>query len=396
MLKLNSIWSQAAAMEKATLDRSGELVKHLSGEIPRNNPVLDSMMFVRHNVADWRAPIDFKFEPSPLMYDDDQMATNGPSKVFLQNILGKSKSDLTTLRGTVDRYRKEVEAGKQVRANVRAGKDKRDEIDVSRSVFILLEQFHEAERKKISAEIEVSTIVRAVGDVSRGAVNHTFEAKTFKIPTNCDLCGERIWGLSAKGFACQMCGFTCHSKCQMKVPADCPGEQDKEERRALKAKRQTDAQAGHVESDDVADTSSNSPRLTRTETAGSMKSTLSSGYAVSAQRSVSGLSAAAAHEDAETTKSIPTRSATTTSRPRVLAPPPTTWANGDSPAPSRSNEKKGRMLYAYQKNANGEISVAEGKEVVILEADGKTTSLHPYIHCFCLEPINPPFVAGLS
>jgi len=369
--KLNAIWSQAAAIEKAALDRSGELLKHLAGEIPRNNPVLDSMMFVRHNVADWRAPLDFKFEPSPLMYDDDQMATNAPSKVFLQNILGKSKSDLSSLRGAVDRYRKEVEAGRQVRANVRAGKDKRDEIDVSRSVFVLLENFHEAERKKITAEIQVSTIVRAVGDVSMHAVNHAFEAKTFKIPTNCDLCGDRIWGLSAKGFACQDCGFTCHSKCQMKVPADCPGEQDKDERRALKAKRQMGAQAPQVESDEAADTVSHtSPRLTRTETAGSMN-TLSSGYAASAQRSVSGLSIPTAPgEDAENNKPLPSRPAASTSRPRVLAPPPTTWSNGDFPAAPRSNEKKGRMLYAYQKNAAGEISVAEGREVVILESDG--------------------------
>jgi len=371
VIKLNAIWSQAAAIEKATLDRSGELVKHLAGEIPRNNPVLDSMMFVRHNMADWRAPIDFKFEPSPVMYDDDQMATNGPSKVFLQNILGKSKGDLSSLRGAVDRYRKEVEAGRQVRANVRAGKDKRDEIDVSRSIFVLLENFHEAERKKITAEIQVSTIVRAVGDVSMHAVNHAFEAKTFKIPTNCDLCGDRIWGLSAKGFACQACGFTCHSKCQMKVPADCPGEQDKDERRALKAKRQMDAQSGIVEADDPADTASPSPRLTRTETAGSMN-TLSSGYAASAQRSVSGLSVPATHDDTENNKALPSRSATTSGRPRVLAPPPTTWSNGDSATP-RSNEKKGRMLYAYQKNAAGEVSVAEGREIVILEADGTVT-----------------------
>lgn len=367
--KLNAIWSLAAAIEKGTLDRSNELVKHLAGEIPRNNPVLDSMMFVRHNVADWRAPMDFKFEPSPVMYDDDQMVTNGPSKIFLQNILGKSKSDLSQLRGAVDRYRKEVEAGRQVKANVRAGKDKRDEIDVSRSVFILLENFHEAERKKITAEIQVSTIVRAVGDVSMNAVNHAFEAKTFKIPTNCDLCGDRIWGLSAKGFACQACGFTCHSKCQLKVPADCPGEQDKDERRALKARRQMGA--GQVEAEEPVDTVSAFPRLTRTETAGSMN-TLSSGYAASAQRSMSGAPTPATHEDAENNKPLPSRSATTASRPRVLAPPPSNWSNGDSPAAAspRSNERRGRMLYAYQKNAAGEISVAEGREIVVLEPDG--------------------------
>lgn len=372
--KLNAIWLQAAAIEKATLDRSTQLVQHLSGEIPRNNPVLDSMMFVRHNTAEWREPTDFKFEPSPVMYDDDAMSTNGPSKVFLQNILGKSKSELSSLRGEVDSKKREVEAGKQVKRNIRQGKDKRDEIEVSRSVFVLLEHFHGAERRKITAEVEVSTILQAVGDVSLGAVNHTFEAKTFKIPTNCDLCGERIWGLSAKGFACQACGFTCHSKCQLKVPADCPGDMDKETRRGLKARRQEAAHtAPSTDDGDSRAPTSSSPRLTRTETMGSMN-TLSSGYAASAQRSVSGISVPTL-DDSDLNKPLPVRSSTS-AKPRVLAPPPAQWSNGDSV--TRSSEKRAKMVYAYQKNAAGEISIAEGREVVVVEADGESAQPHPF------------------
>lgn len=316
-------------------------------------------MFMRHNAADWREPADYKFEPSPVMYDDDQMNTTNASKVFLQNILGKSKGELAMLRREVDSKKKEVEAGKQVKKNVREGRDKRDEIEVTRSVFVALEQFHEAERKKITAEVEVSTILQAVGDVSLGAVNHTFEPKTFKIPTNCDLCADRIWGLSAKGFLCSACGYTCHTKCQLKVPADCPGEQNKDERRALKARRQDAAHTAQVVEDEPVGAAS-PPRLSRTETAGSMN-TLSSGY----QRSVSNLSVGTPNDEAEN-KPIPTRA-----KPRVLAPPPTTWANGDSPS-RPSKEKRGKMLYAYQKNAAGEISVSEGREVVILEPDGKS------------------------
>jgi len=307
------------------------------------------------------------------MYDDDTMSTNGPSKVFLQNILGKSKGALSSLRGEVDSRRREVEAGKQVKQNVRQGKDKRDDIDVSRSVFIALENFHDTERRKITAEVEVSTILQAVGDVTLGAVNHAFEAKTFKIPTNCDLCAERIWGLSAKGFACQSCGYTCHSKCQLKVPADCPGELDKETRRGMKATRQAQAHTVQPIEENVpsgrpmSTMSTSPPRLTRTETMGSMN-TLSSGYAASAQRSVSGMSVPTV-EDPDVNKQLPTRT-TTSARPRIVAPPPDSWANGSTTP--KSSEKRGKMTYAYQQNAAGEISVAEGKEVVIVEADGKT------------------------
>ncbi|KAF2220802.1 hypothetical protein BDZ85DRAFT_19871 [Elsinoe ampelina] len=153
------------------------------------------------------------------------MAIDPTSQVFLRNILTKSKSSLTELRKDVDAKRREVEGAKRVRGLIREGKDKRDEASVLQSQFYLQEQLHESERKKITAEVEVATIASVVGDISVGAKQHAFKAQTFKIPTNCDLCGERIWGLSAKGFDCKDCGFTCHNKCEMKVPADCPAAQ---------------------------------------------------------------------------------------------------------------------------------------------------------------------------
>lgn len=100
------------------------------------------------------------------------------------------------------------------------------------------EELHGLDRRRLTAEVETSTITSVVGDVTLGAKNHPFKSQTFKIPTNCDFYGERIWGLSAKGFDCRDCGYTCHSKCEIKVPADCPGEQIKEERKRLKAERQ--------------------------------------------------------------------------------------------------------------------------------------------------------------
>ncbi|KAI1040651.1 hypothetical protein LB505_006517 [Fusarium chuoi] len=84
------------------------------------------------------------------------------------------------------------------------------------------EDLHSIDRQRLTAEVETSTITSVVGDVTLGAKNHNFKSQTFKIPTNCDLCGERIWGLSAKGFDCRDCGYTCHSKCPPTVLANSP------------------------------------------------------------------------------------------------------------------------------------------------------------------------------
>ncbi|KAL8821146.1 MAG: hypothetical protein Q9191_007368 [Dirinaria sp. TL-2023a] len=405
--KVNSLWLQAAQLEDLTLSRSKEHLQHLSSEIPRNDPRLDSQMFIQHNAAPWQEPLDMVFEPSPVWLDDSAMATDEMAKIFLRNVLGKSKGQLKELNQEAHSKRKEVENVKRIRQNIREGKDKRDEVELVRAMFAMHEDLQQTERKRLTAEIETTTITSAVGDVSLGAQNHQFKPQTFKIPTNCDLCGERIWGLSAKGFDCRDCGYTCHSKCEMKVPAECPGEQSKDEKKRLKAERQaasntiiSAANGSHPEG------VSELPDLSRSNTMNS----LSSGYAASANRSVSGLPGKPANEDvtSESSASQPaTNKLTTPRRNRVVAPPPTHYVSdtgaveldgASRPSVSNPTEVRGKMLYPYQATGEGEVSVEEGREVTVVEQDDgsgwltvrispTTSGLVPATY---LEQLSPP------
>lgn len=346
---------------------------NLINEIPRNVPHLDSLMFLRHNVTQSQEPANMTFEPSPIWHDDDALITDEAAKVFLRNLLSKSKTQVRELRVEADTKRREVETARRVRESIRQGTDKRNEVEVVRSIFFQQESLHEVDRRRLTAEVETSTIMSAVGDLSLGARNHNFKSQTFKIPTNCDLCGERIWGLSAKGFDCRDCGYTCHSKCEMKVPAECPGEQTKEEKKKLKVERQEQANAAPAPLDlEPTTSSSTAPSLTRKDTMNS----LSSGYAVSANRSMSN----AAQSPTTTAAELPTPVAETKPAParknRILAPPPAQYisgppANDSAPAlSSKTNEQHGKMLYAYQAGGADEVTVQEGDDIVILEPDG--------------------------
>ena len=378
--KLNAFWSLATALETNTLKRSTDHMAHLSTEIPRNVPSLDSTMFLRHNAVSWQDPQDFVFEPSPVWLDSDAMATDETSKIFLRNILSKSKPMVNGLKSESDTKRRELDNVKRARENIRSGKDKRDEVDCVRSQFAVQEELHALVRRQLTAEVETSTITAVVGDLSMYGASHKFKSETFKIPTNCDLCGDRIWGLSAKGFICNDCGFTCHSKCQMKVPADCPGEQTKEEKRRLKVERQASAAAAAEAPPQPAPaTNGVAPGLARQDTMNS----LSSGYAASATRSVTGNLPRSApqptHELEAPSAPAPTQAASAgTRRNRMVAPPPTAYVSA-APAEldSGAGERKGKMVYAYEARDEGEVTVEEGKEVAILEPDGKTLSVHP-------------------
>ncbi|KAL9128997.1 MAG: hypothetical protein Q9217_002431 [Psora testacea] len=375
--QLNSLWTHANNLEASALARSNDHLRHLGSEIPRNEPYLDSMMFLRHNVTQWQEPPDIVFEPSPVWLDDSTMAVDETAKVFLRNVLGKTKVQLRELNQEVDKKRREVDNVKRIRQSIREGKDKRDEVELVKTMFSMQEDLHQVERQRLTAEVETQTIISTVGDVSLGAQNHRFKSETFKIPTNCDLCGERIWGLSAKGFDCQDCGYTCHSKCELKVPAECPGEQSKEERKKLKAERQASSKAmppapngappSHV---------TELPDLSRSKT----MDTLSSGYAASASRSISGRLPDGDMPSERITEEEPVKSkpAVAARRNRIIAPPPTHYVSeaptdsssgGRTSRTSNPSEPRGKMLYAYQARNEGELSVEEGDDIVIAEPD---------------------------
>ncbi|KAH8158072.1 hypothetical protein CIB48_g10174 [Xylaria polymorpha] len=345
-IKLNSIWTMAASLEAKMLTQSNSMMDHLSQEIARNQPHLDSMMYIRHNMGAFQEPPDKVFEPSPVWHDDDAMITDEQAKIFL------------------------LESVKRLKQKVREGTEQKDEVLVVTHLFALQEDLHQVDRRRLTAEVETSTITSAVGDVTLGAKNHNFKSQTFKIPTNCDLCGERIWGLSAKGFDCRDCGYTCHSKCEMKVPAECPGELSKEERKKTKVDRQAATGTLLKPTPGTPDHVAELPDLTRSNTMNS----LSSGYAASAHRSISGQVVNPRSPEDTTTPELP-GSRPVARKPRLVAPPPTAYISelpGSSVNGShatKTNEQKGKMLYSFEAGGDGELSASEGQEVSIVEPD---------------------------
>jgi hypothetical protein len=388
-LKLNGLWTLAAQLEANMLQQSASQIDRLSQEITRNQPHLDSMMYITHNMGAFQEPLDKAFEPSPVWHDDGTMVVDEAAKIYLRNMLNKSKGQLGELRRETDKKRREVEAMKRVKQKVREGTEKKDEVAVISQIFAMQEDLHQVDRKRLTAEVETSTITSTVGDVTLGAKNHNFKSQTFKIPTNCDLCGERIWGLSAKGFDCRDCGYTCHSKCEMKVPAECPGEQSKEERKKLKQERHEMANSP-LKPNGPPEHVAELPALGRSDTVTSGQS----GYAASAQRSMTGPLSPAEEVPPE----IPNSTRPTSTAPpagvkknRVMAPPPAAYVSelpGSTPngSSSGSSEQKAKMLYTFDAGAPGELSVTEGRDLIVLEPDSKllpqysTIPSHSFTH----------------
>ena len=119
--KLNILWTHASSLEQTCMTRSTGLLQHTSAEISRNIPILDSTMFARHNTSPWNEPAEFTFEPSPIWHDDPEIVTDEYAKVFLRNMVSKSRDGLSKIQGTVTLKHQEVD---KLRASVQGSEDR--------------------------------------------------------------------------------------------------------------------------------------------------------------------------------------------------------------------------------------------------------------------------------
>ncbi|KAF3933187.1 Intersectin-2 [Dactylella cylindrospora] len=143
----------------------------------------------------------------------------------------------------------------------------------------------------------------------------------------------------------------------MKVPASCPGPLDKTAKKALKDERHN--KVAKVSTDKLSElpaSNGSTHGLNRTNTVTSVSTTSTALDRSGTVKSVASSSAAAS------SAKPPTR--------RVLAPPPAKYiAELPADGPAKPDGPKAKMLYGYTATGDEEISVGEGKEVVVVEPD---------------------------
>ncbi|KAF8538024.1 hypothetical protein BDD12DRAFT_743025 [Trichophaea hybrida] len=373
--KINTLWTLSTNLETTMYQNSiGHLSTQLS-EIERNIPVLDSGMFLRHNITNWTEPSDFAFEASPIWHDNPDMVVDEPAQIYLRNILQKSRKGMEGLKTEVEKRGKEIQQLSENWDNVKLDESQaQKEIDVVRALLFCQEEILPHSFKLLTCQIETEAIIAAVGDVARGTQSHNFKSTTFKILTNCDLCSERIWGLTSKGFKCTDCGYACHSKCEMKVPAACPGVLDKAAKKALRDEKKVALKANGGSETDLSTTSG----LSRANTSASTASTLAPPTSTNRLTKSPSISGASTTSNASDT---PTPIATAPIR-RLVAPPPDRYISAPAPAPSLSPpstptsfhaiepKETGKMLYTFSSSSSGEVSVEQGAVVTIIDDDG--------------------------
>ncbi|RPA85601.1 actin polymerization protein Bzz1 [Ascobolus immersus RN42] len=412
VIKVNNIWTQASQLEVSALERCRSHLEQAIGDVALNKPHLDSIMFIKHNASDWQEPPEFQFEPSHIWHDTDQIVTDEYSKVYLRNLVLKSKRGLAEVKGEVDTKRREMEGLMRSKNSVKEDEGRaQQDTDITKGILHIWEEMLPVDTKKVTLETEIELINAAVGDLERGSHAHKFKAVSYKIPTTCDMCGEKILGFGSKGFDCKDCGYSCHQKCEMKVPATCPGVLDKAARKAYKEEARasmvpaTPPIAAPVAAPSPAPSEahgnglkptvsrSSIPSLARSNTTSSAMMASYAGMGASGPigpirqpttklTKAQAAHAAAAELEAEEKQNgppaMPSRPAPTpAAKPatvapgaprRVLAPPPAQYVKPVE-LPSTPVGPRCKMLYAYTARDPEELTVDAGVEMQIVEDD---------------------------
>jgi len=185
------------------------------------DPVRDQDLFIDHNVRPFVKPGDWAFEPCSSHYDTGEMCVQPAPKVVIQNKLAKCRSKLQELGPLINTKVQEVD--KYTKLVSTSDRSLGDIDDVTNNYLESKQKlvFLMSSERRGNAEMEV--ISAALRGDEGSQMPHSFKSSSFSIPTQCGYCKSSIWGLSKQGKTCKLCGLSVHSKCELKVPAECSG-----------------------------------------------------------------------------------------------------------------------------------------------------------------------------
>lgn len=322
---MNSIWTTAVELEIATINRCKDHLTNLVKFIEKNDPVLDSTMFVHHNVRTWYEPVDFVFEPCSIWHDSSQMIANDDSIVFLKNKIIKSRMKLLQLQENVNAKKQEIDGLQNLREVYSKNPHLGNQNDVTNNLLDARREVAFMDNQRLTYQIEVNVITGLIGEIDTSILLHDFKPSSFTIPTNCDCCNSTIWGLTRQGLTCKFCNYNCHFKCEMKVSTNCPGK--KERKKTKKMKEIKEVSDSHLQN-------------STTSLSSSLKN-------IDLDKS--------SHQKPNFSNS-PSRTETlmNQSRTSILSVP---------------EKQIAKVLYNYVSSSNTELSVKEGDEIIVLEKD---------------------------
>ncbi|KAJ1973933.1 Protein BZZ1 [Dimargaris verticillata] len=215
-------WTRWTELQTQTSQRLQTHMGQLGQTVKGINPEADTQHFIARNAMQWSRPLDFQFVPAPQSNDRSEFELDEDDRVFLTNWAAKQRQALKAVNTQIGQTQVPLTEFQQALKVTDPNSPMGGYNDLLENVMELDREMMTLrwDQATYNTEVrELSRVVRVVSDDER----HQFKSTTFAIPTVCDYCNTKIWGVGKTGYNCQVCGLNCHKKCMLKVPAECAG-----------------------------------------------------------------------------------------------------------------------------------------------------------------------------
>lgn len=160
---VNKVLKNASIIERNSNDRIKEKLFTIDSTIDQNNPKLDTAMFIKHNIIDWKEPSDFYFIPCDIWHDDESLVTKSPEIDTLKKILNQSSNDYSRLEESCLQLKQRLEESVADRHKDKDNLTLKFDNKLSTSIRLLL-QFMNEDNQRVKHEVIIELIQNFAGD----------------------------------------------------------------------------------------------------------------------------------------------------------------------------------------------------------------------------------------
>lgn len=160
---LNKLLKNASIIERNSNDRIKEKLHTIDATIEQNNPKLDTAMFIKHNIIDWKEPQDFYFVPCAIWHDDESLITSEPELTELKRRLNARATEISRYEELCIDSKQSLEEMTNQRKADQASLTLQFDTKLYNSLM-LLQKFLKTDSERVKNEVEIEVIQNFAGD----------------------------------------------------------------------------------------------------------------------------------------------------------------------------------------------------------------------------------------
>jgi len=221
------ICSRQIEYEKELFNNINEKNDEILRSLNSINVSKDSTIYLRCYSKEWTKPEPIPFIPTTHWEDKEELVVDSQTSVVLKNMVQKGNERMYKINLDINSKTSEYKKFEMICNSYDNNSNySKGEIDIIKNKKMdIMENIIMATNIKLICEVQINEISKYLGNngpkVER---QHVFKPKKIINPTICDYCKEKLWG---KAYTCQLCTFSCHIKCEIKVPLECNGVKTK-------------------------------------------------------------------------------------------------------------------------------------------------------------------------